>query len=95
MASLVTGGRLEWGGKRAVTELEYRSGDGFGRRTGGPMGWLEMLTMMGLLSGLVMAGQLVHLSLEGDTALWALSFALVGSGLVCVLTGVVRGPHRG
>ena len=41
---------------------------------------------------LLMAGQLVALQLAGDTALWALSFALVGAGFVCVLAGIFRGP---
>lgn len=50
--------------------------------------------LMGAGIGLVMAGQFISLQLEGDTALWALSFALIGAGLVCMLISGFRGPTR-
>ena len=39
---------------------------------------------------LVMTGQLVSLSLEGDTPLWVMASALFGLGMVAILIGLVR-----
>ena len=93
------------------------------------MGWRELLTLLGMLCGLLMtadtfrskatwfqspsarpgpsprqrrwlgiglsllmAGQLIHLRLEGDSWLWSVSFSLIGIGIACVLAGIFRGP---
>ena len=42
--------------------------------------------------GLVMTCQLVSLSLEGDTPLWVMAFALFGLDIVAILIGLVWGP---
>lgn len=41
---------------------------------------------------LLMTGQLLNLQLEGDTVLWAVSFALIAAGAVCLLAALLRGP---
>lgn len=48
-------------------------------------------------AGLVLAsaGQLISAQLEGDTPLWAVSFALIISGVACTIAAMLRRPSDG
>jgi hypothetical protein len=51
--------------------------------------------VMGAGLALMSVGQLISFQLEGDTPLWALSFALIIGGGVCTIAAMFRRPSDG